>query len=242
MVCSTTFPNLPAALRHDYDVYRSQPRTVRAPDRDGHQRTVLIDGPRVAQAVDASLLDSSVYPVLAAGVAAADRTGAVDVLTATQILSFDEQALDPTYPWGAYLAGICSYEQYTVQSSHTLSSNAVPELSGVDDGFAQRACAAWKVDKIAPVAFDDPNTEAPTLVVTGDLSPGSDQRWPDLFQRNLAHATVVQFPTLPQGALSSNDPRCLADLRRAFLADPTVTLDVAGCERQSPKIHFVGSI
>jgi len=241
-VCNTAFPNLPGALRRDYDVYRAQPRTVRAPDPDGHQRNVLIDGPRVAQAIDQSLFDSGAYPLLAAGIAAPDRAGAVDVLTATQILSFDGQALDPTYSWGAYLSGICSYEQYTIQSGHALSSSAVPELSGIDDGFVQRACAAWTVDKIAPVAFDDPNTEVPTLVVTGDLSPGSDQRWPDLFQRNLAHATVVQFPTLTGGALGSNDPRCLADLRRAFLANPNVTLDVAGCERQSPKIRFTGSL
>jgi class 3 adenylate cyclase/pimeloyl-ACP methyl ester carboxylesterase len=240
-VCKAASPDLSAALRHDYDAYRKQPRAVRAPDNDGNQRTVLIDGPRVAQAIYAGLFDTSDYAVLAAGIAAPDRSGQVDVLTANRILSFNQAGFDPTYAWGAVMSGACSYDQYTTDNGHTLSSGAVPELSGIDDGFVATACAAWKVDKIASVAFDDPSTDVPTLVVGGALSPGTDQDWPNLFQRTLSHATVVQFPTLPGVLLNRNDPKCLADLRRKFLADPAATLPVPECEAQSPKIHFVGS-
>ena len=240
--CKTSFPDLGADLKHDYDVYRTKPRVARGDDGNGHQYDVLIDGPRVALAVFSGLDDRGDYGVLAAGVAARDRSGAIDQLTAGRILQYYGPNLDPTFDWGAQLSNTCSYDRYTIDAGHTLSSGAVPELSGIDDGFLTWACDAWKVKRIGSAAFDDPRATVPTLVVSGNLAPNSDQQWPDQFQQTLPNAVVAQFPTLNSFVLGANDPRCLSDLRRAFLADPEGHLDVAGCVRQSPKIVFVGSL
>jgi len=239
--CKSAFPDLPGALKRDYELYRAHPRVATSDDGNGHHHAVLIDGPRIAQAIYAGLNDRSDYSVLAAGIAAVDRTPAVDALTAGRILLYNEPLLDPEYPWGTALSGYCSYEQFTVGGGHVLSSSAVPQLSGVDDGFLEWACPAWKVPKIGDVAFDDPKTDVPALLVGGDLSPNADQQWADDVQRTLPNATVAQFPTLNGFVLGNNDPRCLADLRRRFLDDPAAPLDTAGCERQSPVIRFVGS-
>jgi hypothetical protein len=122
-------------------------------------------------------------------------------------------------------------------------------MSQNDEPFAEHAsrllewaCKAWPVRDIGPVAYDDPSTTAPTLIVTPTLLPGADPQWAELFRRGLPNATVLTFSTLDGGILSNNDPPCLATLRRSFLADPTEPLASAACERQSPPIHFPASL
>jgi class 3 adenylate cyclase len=239
--CKADYPDLAASLRDDWNTYRLRPRLILGDDGDGHKHQVLMDGPRVAQAIYAGLSDRTDYDLLAAGIAAKTRSGGIDQLTAGRVLLYNAAYLDPTFSWGAQLSGTCSYDLYTIDAGHVLSSQSVPDLSGVDDGFLTWACKAWTVNKIGAAAFDDPNTNAPTLVVSGNLAPNSDQQWPDEFQQSLSHATVAVFPTMNAFLLGGNDPRCLADLRRRFLDNPSAPLATASCARQSPPIHFVAS-
>jgi class 3 adenylate cyclase len=239
--CRAAYPDLGASLLHDWNVYRLHPRIVLGDAGDGHPRQVLIDGPRVSQAIFAGLADRGDYDLLAAGIAATDRSGAVDQLTAGRILVYNDARLDPTFDWGAELSEACSYDQYTTDPGHELSSKIAPDLSGVDDGFLGWACKAWPVKKVADVAFDDPTTSVPTFLVSGNLAPNSDQLWPDTFQQSLPHATVAVFPSLNAVVLSFNLPRCLAELRRRFLDAPDASLDPRSCVSDSPAIHFATS-
>ncbi len=236
--CNKAYPDLPGALKHDVEAYSTSPRIAHGDDGQGHSSDVLLDGPRVAIAIAASLNDTGAFGVLAAGIATQDRTSSVDDLTAGQVVLYYRDYLDGSTDWGALLSGVCSYDQYTTSGARTLSDQAVPDLAGIDDGFLSWACPAWKVPKIADIAFDT-HTDVPTLLVSGDLAPNSDQAWPGQFQQSLAHATVVEFPTLNAQLLVNNQPPCLGDLRRQFLDNPSASLDVAGCTRQSPPIQFV---
>jgi hypothetical protein len=101
------------------------------------------------------------------------------------------------------------------------------------------------VREIDSVAFDDPSTTVPTLIVTPTLLPSADSQWADIFRRGLPNATVLSFPTLDGNVLGAGDPPCLATLRRTFLADPTQPLaerSVTACEADSPKITFLASL
>jgi hypothetical protein len=239
--CRASFPDLAGDLRRDYDTYRTHPRVVPGDDGNGHKHEVLIDGPRVAQAIAGALFDTSDYPLLAAGIHAPDRTAAIDSLVAGRIMVYNAFNVDSHTSWGASLSNECSYDKYTVDAGHSLSSSTSPELSGVDDGFLTTMCQAWPVRKLPDIAFDDPNTSTPIFDVSGGLAPGNDQAWPNAFESSLPNATVATLPTLGAQVLNTNNPRCLADLRRQFLDDPNSRLAVDACVAQSPPIKFATS-
>ncbi len=240
--CNSSYPNLDADLKRDYQVYSASPRIVHGDDGNEHAHDVLLDGPRVGQAVAGSLSDPGSIGLLAAGIAAKDRSGEIDTLTAGRVIAFNQSDLDPTYSWAAEMSYTCSYELYTFTPGRTLSDQAVPELAGVDDtDYLASACKSWPVEKLAEIAFDDPHTDVPTFLVSGNLAPSADQAWPAQVQGTLATATVAVFPTLNAAVLSNNQPRCLGDLRRQFLANPESALDTGACTRQSPAIQFVAN-
>jgi hypothetical protein len=240
--CHATFPDLPADLKRDYDTYREHPRVVQGDDGQGHKADVLLDGPRVGFAIAGALASRDTHPVLAAGIAAPDRSGVIDQLTAGRVINALGEQLNPDFPWGAMLAESCAYDIRTIDQGRELSDRTLPDLSGVDDRFLEWACRAFPVRKIDDAAFDEPSTNVPTLIVDGLLTPGADPSWTLEFRRGLPNVTVIDFPTLAAAILSDNEPPCLGQLRRTFLTDPTKPLDAAGCARQSPPIHFVASI
>jgi len=116
----------------------------------------------------------------------------------------------------------------------------VPEFSGVDTGFIENACKVWNVPKLPAFAFDDSvEYDTPALLVFGALAPEVSTTWSSILAASMPNATSVIFPTLDGNVVNQGGPRCFADLRRAFLANPSASLPVAACEAQSPPIHFV---
>jgi hypothetical protein len=242
VACKASFPDLPGAAKHAFDVYGATPRMVRGDDGQGHVHDVLIDGARADQALAAGLSNRMSYALLAAGIAAPNRSGVVDQLTADEVVASNAPILDPLNPWGGVLSNQCSYDRYTISSAHELSSRTLPIFSGVDDGFLTWACRAWPVKKLPARAFDNPSSTVPTLILNPGFGGGFNPSWIDDFRAGLPNATVAVFPTSDISVLRDNVPACIGDLRRAFLADPRRTLVVAPCERQSPKIRFVASL
>jgi class 3 adenylate cyclase len=240
--CKSSFPDLPAAVKHTFDVYRRAPRLVFGDDGQGHTHEVLLDGPRADQALAAALSNRHTYSVLAAGIAAPNRTGILDTLTAGQVVAWNVSVLDPTNAWGDTLSESCSYDRYTIAAGHVLSSRTLPAFSGIDNGFLDWACKAWPVKKAPDRAFDNPSSTVPTLIVNPGFGATFDPTWINDFQAGLANTTVATFPTIDINVLRDNVPACIGDLRRAFLTTPTTPLNIAGCERQSPKIQFVATV
>jgi class 3 adenylate cyclase len=241
--CRNSFPDLSARYRHDFEVYSRAPRVVEGDDGQGHHHAVLIDGARVAMALQNALSRRATYPLIAAVVAATERSGAVDSAIGGTALDVNGDPLQPDFAWGAALSGQCSYERHTIDDTGSaISRQTLPEFSGADTGYLQWACRAWAVREIGSSAFDDPSTTVPTMIVVPKLLPLADPGWADIFRRGLPNATVLTFATLDGDILGAGDPPCLAALRRAFLADPAKPLAVTSCERQSPPIQFLASL
>jgi hypothetical protein len=240
--CKASFPDLAAAARHTFDVYGRAPRLVRGDDGQGHTHEVLIDGARGDQALAATLGNRHTYTVLAAGIAAPNRSGIVDSLTAGQVVAFNVPLLDPTNAWGSTLSESCSYDRYTISAGHALSSRTLPTFNGLDNGFLDWACKAWPVKKAPDRAFDNPSSTVPTLILNPGFGGLFDPAWINDFQAGLPNTTVATFPTIDVNVLRDNVPSCIGNLRQAFLTTPTRPLDVATCEHQSPKIHFVAAL
>jgi len=241
--CNASFPNLPASLKAFFDASSAHPTLVAGDDGDGHRHLVYLDAGHGAQALLDALSNSDTFGLIAAVIGSPVRGGVVDTATASRVVHNNEYLWDPNYAWGMQLSNGCSYDLYTIDAvGSDVSRRTVPELAGVDNGFLQRACKVWPVHKIPDVAFDDPATTVPTLIVTPNIQPGGDPAWADTFRRGLPNATVLKFATLDRTVLASGTPPCLATLRRAFLADPSKPIDGTACERQSPPINFLSSL
>jgi class 3 adenylate cyclase len=243
--CRQSFPDLPGDFRRAYETYRAQPRMVMGDDGDGHRHAVWLDAGRTTRALQDALSNRDTYPFLAAVIAAKERTGAIDTAAADRVVHAAANLFDQKYAWGAVLSNLCSYDVHTVDRvGSAVSRRTIPELSGIDDGWIQWVCETWPVREIDDVAYDDVATSVPTLIVVPSLQPGTDPRWADTLRRGLPHATIATFPTLDGNVLASNEPACLADLRRAFIAEPNRSLaaETASCERKSPRIDFVASL
>ncbi|HWS47572.1 MAG TPA: adenylate/guanylate cyclase domain-containing protein, partial [Acidimicrobiia bacterium] len=241
--CNVSFPNLPEQLRAAADFYRAHPHLVMGDDGNGHRHAIWLDATRTAQALRSALNHREVFPLIAAAIAATAHGGASDSPIAASAVADNADVLDPTFGWGAYLSNLCSYELYTIDvNGSALTRRTLPELAGIDDGFLQQSCKVWQVHEIADVAFDDPSTTVPTLIVAPAFEPAADPQWSDTFQRGLPNATALVFGTLDGNVLGVSNPPCLAQLRRAFLADPAKPIDAAQCERLSPPIRFLTSL
>ncbi len=239
--CAHSYPDLSGEFELGYEFYDRSPRIAHGDDGDGHTHDVLLDGPRIAQAVWNGLFNRDVYPLLASGIDQAS-SAVVDDLIAGQVVGYSSLSLEPDFAWGALLSVRCSYDFYTIDPGHELSDRQLPAYSGVDDRFFASVCPVWKVAKLPEFAFDtDRGYDVPTLIVQGALSPNTLVEWGADLRQQMPHSTVITFPTLDGQPLSRGGPPCLGDIRSQFLADPSASLDVAACEKQSPKIRFVAS-
>ena len=230
--CATDFPNLGATYAADQARF-AQSTVLTQTVQENHNLPVLLDGDRMAQALNDALLDAGGLPSVAAGIADAPPALIADLVDGYR-------GTDSSTAWGFNASITCSYGAHTVSDNATLSAQQLPTFAGVaiDASFFKKLCAAWKVPTLPDVYFDGVASLVPTLIVSGSLSPLADNSWPNDTKQNLQSATIGQFATLTDDALG-NAPPCLATLRRQFLADPSAHLKMAACTAQSPPIHFV---
>jgi class 3 adenylate cyclase/pimeloyl-ACP methyl ester carboxylesterase len=240
--CARSFPDLPGRFEQGHAAAAKSPRLVSVKDDAGQQRSVRLDGDRLAQAVYAALFDRSTYPLLASGIWQS-ASPSVDDLTAQQILRYNNAFVTPGFEWGAYLSLHCSYDVANLDASgHKLSDQTLPAYSGVDDGFLEAVCPTWKVHALPEVASDDGiEYDVPTLIANGALMPSISSDWVTGLQRQMPKATAITFGTLDGSILYDGGPSCFSDMRRTFVHDPAAHLDVEHCEGESPPIRFVAS-
>ena len=232
--------DLRVAYSEGHQSYETSPATVVGDDGGGGKHDVFLDGDRLAQVIASSLFDPDIHPLLASGIVL-PRGPLLDSLSADRVIAHNFAAVVPDFPWGAHLGGRCSYDVHTIEPGHELSSQALPELSGVDDGELEWMCAAWPVDRLDDRAFDDGlAVDVPTLIVQGGITPTGHVDWGrQLASRTVTHATVLTFPSLGHNAMTRDQPRCLDEIRQSFIAEPDAPIDAAACEAASPAIAFV---
>jgi TAP-like protein len=121
-----------------------------------------------------------------------------------------------------------------------IARRTYPEFVGTDASAPwSKLCKAWNVPDLSEQLSVDVASQVPTLLLRGSVSPYGDPQWIDQLARGLPNATVATFPTLGNDLLV-NGPRCVNDLRRQFLADPTANIEHAAeaCVAKSPPIQF----
>ena len=227
--------DLRVAYSEGHQSYETSPATVVGDDGDGGKHDVFLDGDRLAQVIAERVVRPR-HPSVARQRDRVARGALLDSLSADRVIAHNFAAVVPDFPWGVQLGGGCSYDVHTIEPGHELSSQALPELSGVDDGELEWMCAAWPVERLDDRAFDDDlAVDVPTLIVQGGITPTGHVDWGrQLASRTVTHATVVTFPTLGHNAMTRDQPPCLDEIRQSFIAQPDAPIDASDCEAASP--------
>jgi hypothetical protein len=239
--CAKSYPDLAGAYRRLYDKFAAHPQLVSAPDPGDQSRPpvpVLLDGPRVAQALNAALGDPSTYGLIAAAIT--QSSAATLALIASQVLADDYYPWHDA-PWGALASFYCSYDVHTFNAAAiALSARTTPQFdAGYNDRWSAW-CRAWPVPDVSEEVSADFASPIPALLFRGDLSPQGSTDWLSSVQSRLSNSQSAVFPTLGDGLVAQGPP-CLSAMRRTFLADPMADLHTAACASRSPKISFQAS-
>jgi DNA-binding SARP family transcriptional activator/pimeloyl-ACP methyl ester carboxylesterase len=239
--CAEAYPDMAASYHAYFEELKAHPRTIEARDFYGRDRRIRLDEQRAAKVLAALLEYPPIYGLIPAGFipTAGDAGDPINVQAASY---FDFYYTQPDFPMAPQLTAWCSEDLYTIsEDQRRLSKRTRPDLSGLDDGALEQSCQAWPTPKAPPTVFAPFVSAVPTLIVEGDLAYYTSPAEVASIQSNLSHASVLEFPTLGEAPLQLSTPPCLNALRRRFLADPSAHLDTHSCQRQSPKIDFVGS-
>jgi class 3 adenylate cyclase len=236
--CAHAYPDLRGSYRSTYEALQAHPQLVSTPDPDDTSQPavpVLMDGPRVADALASALGNPGTYGLIPAAITAPSATPVV----AAQVLSGDYYLWHRDAPWGALASYLCAYDIHTADPGGiALAARTLPQFRTGHDAHWVDWCGAWKVPDVSDALSSDVAGSEPAFLFRGNLSPSGDASWIANVERGLSQAQTAVFPTLGDG-LTSGGPPCLADLQRAFLANPTAKLATSACVRQSPPISFV---
>ena len=94
-------------------------------------------------------------------------------------------------------------------------------IRGVD-----QAREAWQIESLPGSATQPVQSGVPALLINGGVDASSPASWARLVGRSLSNSTVVIVPTAGHGVAIAGDP-CGIETARAFLADPTATVDTS---------------
>ncbi len=236
-ICGSHYPDLASTWRTAYMKADANPPLVTVPNPEGSnpaQLQVMLDGPRSADALAAALDsgDPDTYKLIPSVIA---QSGA-DAVVAS--LALDQEAFNPTAPWGAFMSYICAYDIHTQDAQGlAVEARSLPEYVGSQFAHFGQWCSAWKVPDISATLSAGVVSDVPTFIFRGDLSPSGNPQWIPKIERGLSNVQTVVFPTLA-GDLLVDGPPCLSALRREFLKNPDAKLATAACEDQPP-IPFV---
>ncbi len=127
--------------------------------------------------------------------------------------------------------GLISDAQIAEHTAHTFLGRSI-----VDD--FREACEAWRVAG-APEGVADPvHSEAPTLVLSGEMDPATPPRWADRALQHLPKGRHVVVPTMGHGVAIRG---CVPRLIQELLETPTAlkSMDVScAADIQAPQFFI----
>ena len=233
--CGSRHPDLAEQWKAAYKRADDHPAVLSAPnpfEENGAAISVLLDGPRLADALATGLYHPEAYGAIAA---AMDRPPTA--VEASAVLENDR--LVPDAPWGAQASYFCAYDVHTMSvQGQKLIAQELPQFVRGHDTQWPEWCTGWDVPEVSSLGADIAG-DVPILAFRADLSPEGSRAALTRIQRGFPAMQIAVFPTLA-GDLLQHGPPCLSNLRRAFLQDPTKKLDIAACEDQPPPDYFAG--
>jgi class 3 adenylate cyclase/pimeloyl-ACP methyl ester carboxylesterase len=233
--CGARFPDLAAQYRSRFSQLQAVPAPVVTNSLIGTgPYNVLLDGRRLAAALEGALAQSSRLGLVPTGI-----VGASNELTAAAGIDEDvKRYVAPTALGAAYLSYLCSYDANPNRTAE-ISATAMPEFAGANEATFARLCEGWGVPSVYDELARPLVGDVPVFLAQGSLSVAGSNDWAGAMAAQLDQATVARFPTMSED-LAFSAPPCLRELRREFARDPTRRPDVAACEKQSPPIEFSG--
>jgi class 3 adenylate cyclase/pimeloyl-ACP methyl ester carboxylesterase len=238
-ICAHAYPDLAQALQVGSRAFDAHPLLVTTPNPNGANLPavrVLLDAPRTADALANALRDPNTYPVIPAAIEATDKNSAETIIASVVVQA---EYPSPNAPWGAAASYNCAYDVNTQDlQGEALEAHTLPQFVRAISAQWTAWCKTWNVPDVSAVLSQPIVSDVPALFFRGDLAPDGNPNWIPTIARGLANVHTVVFPTLGSDLLA-NGPPCLSALRRAFLANPSATLDTTACERKSPKIQFI---
>ena len=196
--------------------------------------SVLLDGRRLAAAVESAMRESARLGLVPSAVQQAS-----DELTAAAGIDEDVNFfIDQRAPSAAFLSITCSYD---VPLNRTARSRTPRGSSSREPTRrpSRPMCDSWGVPSVYDQLSQPLASDVPVLLAFGALSVSGVNDWADTMAATLPNAVVVPVPAMSED-LAFAPPPCLRLLRREFVVDPSVPLDARACEQDVPPIEFVG--
>jgi len=142
--CGSRYPNLAEQWKAAYERANDQPALRSAPnpfEENGAAISVLLDGPRRADALATGLLAPEAYGAIA---------GAMDsppsAVEASAVL--DNDRLVPEAPWGAQASYFCAYDVHTTNiQGQKLIAQELPQFVRGHDRQWPEWCTGWGVPR-----------------------------------------------------------------------------------------------
>jgi pimeloyl-ACP methyl ester carboxylesterase len=242
--CASRYPTLLDDLTTQFDRLEADPvlvsgtgdgyaaRNMKSLRSDPYE--VLLDGPRAIRLLQYVLRVRYNYNELAQSINDPNSTAARAAVSALIGLELGDATGVKN---SAELSFRCS-SLPGADSSAAASAAVKPVLAGVFDPLLDAECAIWKVPQVSQEFISASTGPTPTLIGVGELAPAPAREWAAALDRSRPNVTVAIFPTVGN-FVELTGPPCYQDLLRAFIVDPTSSLDVATCEADSPPIEFL---
>lgn len=219
--CAARFPGLGDGIRELLDsLDRDPPRRfrVRHP-RTGEWEEIPFPRPTAAGVLRA-VLYSPAYSALAPLIVESARNGDFGPL-----LTLADPAVGPDLSLGMFLSVLCAEDLPFVDSEQAFEAAGGTVFDAVAVEQMQEACAVWPRGELPPGYREPVRSDAPVLLLSGELDPVTPPRWGEHAAATLSGARHVVVPGAAHGTLTIG---CVPELIAEFLdsADPG-TLDTS---------------
>lgn len=237
--CDQTFPSLKASVTSLYDQLQQDPRLISTKDplRDGNVG-VLLDGDRFLYSLLVGLNTQNALGVVASTISSNSDAR----LSATAAFLAENAPLSPDLPWAFWNSMDCEDIQPLVSRSAVEAGDVTYPIF---HGFAVNAldqfdlCSVWDTNADSALSTERKVSPVPALILAGELSPFFPASFAEAAGESFTDPHIAVFPNLT-GLPLRDGPKCVSDLRMAFLRDPKALLDIEGCKNIIPKIKFEG--
>lgn len=232
--CSVAHGDLRRVFEQRAAALDSDPVVVSTESLDGDGPfTILLEGQRLGAALAASMRASAQLGLVPASIqgASPELIAAVSINDPMKAFFADHSSA------GADLSMRCSYDAQPTRVSEALMASG-SYVAGAGDRALAPMCEAWNVKSRFNDLSGPLQEDLPVLVAEGGLAASGVNEWGTQLTELVDSPVMLRFDTLSED-LIYDPPACLAEIRNAFVVDPTSVTGVAECERESPPIKWV---
>lgn len=237
-ICQAAYPDLESTFYDTVDQLNETP--IEFPIvyfLNGTEYDVVFNGDDLIDILFQSLYSSEIFPLLPRVITEVGQgtTDTLGILFATFLVNGEFIST------GMYRSVQC-YEElaFSDLAAVEAASAADPLLAGyfANWDLSYEACDLWDSGAADPMENEPVVSDIPTLVLTGEYDPITPPFWGELVAENLTNETLLEFPGIGHGIVSSAE--CPLQIALDFLKDQNVA-DVTGCIAQMGSPPFDAS-